>query len=224
MLELKNVTVIRQGKKILNNINLKFQDGQMVAFTGANGSGKSTLMKVIMGIEKVDAGQIIYNGQDITNASITTRANLGISFAFQQPVKFKGLTIANLFEYSAKRKLDKKEMCKVLTTLGLCPSEYLDRELDSTLSGGELKRLEIASIMLKDANCVIMDEPEAGIELWSFSRLIKVFQNIKIEKNPLFIIVSHQEKLLKIADRIIVMDSGEVVIDGLAQDVLKEVQ
>lgn len=224
MLELKNVTVIRNKKTILNNISLKLNDGQMVAFTGANGSGKSTLMKVIMGIEQVNSGKIIFDGKDITNASITERANMGISFAFQQPVKFKGLTIKNLFEYSAKRKLDKKEMCKVLTLLGLCPSEYLDRELDSTLSGGELKRLEIASIMLKDAKCVIMDEPEAGIDLWSFSRLIKVFQNIKIEKNPLFVIVSHQEKLLKIADRIIVLEAGEVVKDGSANEILSEVQ
>lgn len=224
MLELKNVTVIRNKKKILNNINLTFEDACLVAFTGANGSGKSTLMKVIMGIEKVDAGKIIYNGKDITNASITERANMGISFAFQQPVKFKGLTIQNLFEYAAKRKLEKKEMCKVLTTLGLCPSEYLDRELDSTLSGGELKRLEIASIMLKQADCMIFDEPEAGIDLWSFNRLIKVFQNIKDALDPLFIIVSHQEKLLKIADRIIVMDAGEVVKDGKALDILKEVQ
>lgn len=223
MLELKNICVTRSGKKILNNINLVLENNQMVAFTGANGSGKSTLMKVIMGIEKVDSGSILFNGQDITNLDITQRANMGISFAFQQPVKFKGITISKLFELSAKRKLEKKEQCKVLTTLGLCPSEYLDREIDSSLSGGELKRLEIASILFKSSECMIFDEPEAGIDLWSFNRLIQVFQNIKIKQNPLFIIVSHQEKLLKVADRIIVMQAGEVIKDGSPTSILSEV-
>ena len=195
----------------------------MVAFTGANGSGKSTLMKIIMGIEKPSQGKILFNGEDITQKNVTERAKMGISFAFQQPVKFKGLTISKLFEISAGRKLEKKEQCKVLTTLGLCPSEYLNRELNSNLSGGELKRLEIASVLFKKSDCLIFDEPEAGIDLWSFNKLIQVFQGIKLNLNPLLVIVSHQERLLKTADRVIVMNMGEIVKDGIPQTVLQEV-
>ena len=223
MLELKNICFDINGKRILNNINLKLNKGEMVAFTGANGSGKSTLMKIIMGIEVPTSGKILFNGEDITQKSVTERAKMGISFAFQQPVKFKGLTIAKLFEISAGRKLEKKEQCKVLTTLGLCPSEYLNRELDSSLSGGELKRLEIASVLFKKSECLIFDEPEAGIDLWSFNKLIQVFQGIKLNSNPLLIIVSHQERLLKTADRVIVMNVGEIVKDGIPQNVLQEV-
>ena len=223
MLELKNICFDINGKRILNNINLKLNKGEMVAFTGANGSGKSTLMKIIMGIEVPTSGKIFFNGEDITSKSITDRAKLGISFAFQQPVRFKGLTIAKLFEISAGRKLEKKEQCKVLTTLGLCPSEYLNRELDSSLSGGELKRLEIASVLFKKSECLIFDEPEAGIDLWSFNKLIQVFQNIKLTTNPLLILVSHQERLLKTADRIVLMNSGEIIKDGNPQNVLQEV-
>lgn len=223
MLELKNICFDINGKRILNNINLKLNKGEMVAFTGANGSGKSTLMKIIMGIEVPTSGKIFFNGEDITSKSITDRAKLGISFAFQQPVRFKGLTIAKLFEISAGRKLEKKEQCKVLTTLGLCPSEYLHRELDSSLSGGELKRLEIASVLFKKSECLIFDEPEAGIDLWSFNKLIQVFQNIKLTTNPLLMLVSHQERLLKTADRIVLMNSGEIIKDGNPQNVLQEV-
>ena len=223
MLELRNVCYDINGKRILNNINLKLNKGEMVAFTGANGSGKSTLMKIIMGIERVSEGKILFNGKDISNLGITERAKLGISFAFQQPVKFKGLTIAKLFEISAGRKLEKKEQCKVLTTLGLCPSEYLNRELDSSLSGGELKRLEIASVLFKQSECLIFDEPEAGIDLWSFNKLIQVFQAIKIEKNPLLILVSHQERLLRTADRVVLMSAGEIIKVDIPQNVLQEV-
>ena len=223
MLELRNVCFDINGKRILNNINLKLNKGEMVAFTGANGSGKSTLMKIIMGIERVSEGKILFNGKDISNLGITERAKLGISFAFQQPVKFKGLTIAKLFEISAGRKLEKKEQCKVLTTLGLCPSEYLNRELDSSLSGGELKRLEIASVLFKQSECLIFDEPEAGIDLWSFNKLIQVFQAIKIEKNPLLILVSHQERLLRTADRVVLMSAGEIIKVDIPQNVLQEV-
>lgn len=224
MLEFKNICVEKEGKKILKNINLSIDYGEMIAITGANGSGKSTLMKVVMGIEKPTSGQVFFDGEDITNLSITERAKLGISFAFQQPVKFKGVSISKLFEISAGRKLDRKEQCKVLSTLGLCPNSYLDRELDSNLSGGELKRLEIASILFKKSKCLIFDEPEAGIDLWSFSKLIQVFQNLRFQGNPMIMIVSHQEKLISVMDRLIVMSDGEIVKQGTPMKVLCEVQ
>lgn len=210
MLEIKNLVVTKANKIILDNISLKIEDNETVAFTGANGSGKSTLMKVIMGIETPTSGKIFFDGKDITDMSITARANLGISFAFQNPIKFKGLTIDKLFELSAKRKVDKKEKEEVLTSLGLKAEQYLNRELDSSLSGGELKRLEIASILFKNTKCMIFDEPEAGIDLWSFSKLTNVFAEIKQKLNPMLIIVSHQEKLLREMDKIIILDGGKI--------------
>ena len=178
MLELKDVCFTRDNKKILNNINLKISTDKFVAITGPNGSGKSTLVKMIMGIEKPDSGEIIFDGKDITNLEINERAKLGISFAFQQPVKFKGITVYDLLKIASKRYITKKEACDVLSQVGLCAKEYVDREVNGSLSGGELKRIEIATVVLRNSKLTIFDEPEAGIDLWSFNNLIEVFENI----------------------------------------------
>ena len=165
MLELKNINFERDNKKILDNINLKVDNNRFIAITGPNGSGKSTFAKILMGIEQPDSGKIILNGQDITNKKIEERANLGISFAFQQPIKFKGITVYDILKISAKRNLTKVEACNVLSKVGLCAKEYVDREINGSLSGGELKRIEIATVALRKAKLTIFDEPEAGIDL-----------------------------------------------------------
>lgn len=169
LLELKNINFERENKKILDNINLELELGKFIAITGPNGSGKSTLVKIIMGIEKPDSGKVIFNGKDITNLSIDERAKLGISFAFQQPVKFKGITVYDLLKISAQKDITKKEACETLSKVGLCAKEYIDREINNSLSGGELKRIEIATVALRGAKLTIFDEPEAGIDLWSFT-------------------------------------------------------
>ena len=175
MLELKNICFERDNKKILDNVNLKLEDNKYYVITGPNGSGKSTLAKIIMGISKQDSGQVLFNGKDISDLSINERANLGIGFAFQQPVRFKGLTVYDLIRLSAKRDISKKEACDILSNVGLCAREYVDREVNASLSGGELKRIEIATVAVRNSKFTIFDEPEAGIDLWSFNNLIKIF-------------------------------------------------
>ena len=202
LLELQDICFERDNKKILNNINLTIDLDKFIAITGPNGSGKSTLVKIIMGIEKPDSGKIIFNGKDITNLSINERANLGISFAFQQPVKFKGITVYDLLKMSAKKKITKKEACEVLSRVGLCAKEYVDREVNGSLSGGELKRIEIATVVLRGAKLTIFDEPEAGIDLWSFNNLIEVFENMRELIKGTTLIISHQERILNIADEV----------------------
>lgn len=223
MLELKNIGFTRDNKKILDNINIKIDTGKFIAITGPNGSGKSTLAKIIMGIERQDEGQVILDGIDITNMSIDERARLGVGFALQQPVKFKGITVYDLIKLSAKKEMNKKEACDILATVGLCAKEYVDREVNASLSGGELKRIEIASVVARNSKLTIFDEPEAGIDLWSFNNLIKVFENMQKAVNSSILIISHQERILNIADQIILMNNGQVKKIGGKEEILNKV-
>jgi len=210
MLELIDICFERDNKKILDNINLKLDTDKFIVITGPNGSGKSTLAKIIMGIEKQDSGKILLNGKDISNWSVDKRAKNGIAFAFQQPVKFKGITVYDLIKLSSGKAINKKEACEVLSNVGLCANEYVDREVNSSLSGGELKRIEIATVAVREANLTIFDEPEAGIDLWSFQNLIKVFEQIRNNTKGTTLIISHQERILNIADELILMKNGKV--------------
>ena len=210
MIELKNISFNRDEKQILDNVSLKFDDNKFVAITGPNGSGKSTLAKIIMGIQKPDSGKIIFDGQDITDLGITERAKLGIGFAFQQPVKFKGITVKDMINLAADSELKMGEICDYLSDVGLCAKEYIDREIDGSLSGGELKRIEIAMIEAKKSKLTIFDEPEAGIDLWSFKSLIKVFKKMREEIKGTIITISHQERILEIADEIVLLVNGKI--------------
>ncbi len=222
LLQLKDICFKRENKKILDNINLDIDLGKFVAITGPNGSGKSTLAKIIMGIEKPDSGKVILNGKDITKLPIDERAKLGISFAFQQPVKFKGITIYDLLKISAQKQITKKEACEILSKVGLCAKEYVDREVNGSLSGGELKRIEIASVALRKAKLTIFDEPEAGIDLWSFNNLIEVFENMSEIIKGTTIIISHQERILNIADEVILMKAGKIQEIGTSKQILEQ--
>ena len=210
MLELKDISYEIDNKKILNNINLKIDLNKIVIITGPNGSGKSTLSKIIMGIIKPTEGRIYLDGKDITNLTINERSNLGLSYAFQQPVRFKGITIKDIIDLSTKKENNNKDYEKMLKSVGLNYLEYLNREIDDRLSGGEIKRIEIASVMNKKSKFTILDEPEAGIDLWSFNDLINLFTNTKKENNNSLIIISHQQKLFKIADEIILLEKGRI--------------
>ena len=222
LLQLKDICFKRENKKILDNINLDIDLGKFVAITGPNGSGKSTLAKIIMGIEKPDSGKVILNGKDITKLPIDERAKLGISFAFQQPVKFKGITIYDLLKISAQKQITKKEACEILSKVGLCAKEYVDREVNGSLSGGELKRIEIATVALRGAKLTIFDEPEAGIDLWSFNNLIEVFENMSEIIKGTTIIISHQERILNIADEVILMKAGKIQEIGTSKQILEQ--
>ena len=210
MLELWNICFTRDNKKILDNVSLKLDDDQFVVITGPNGSGKSTLAKIIMGIEKQDSGEILFNGVDISDWSVDKRARNGISFAFQQPVKFKGITVFDLLKLSSNKDITKAEACNILAKVGLCANEYVDREVNDSLSGGELKRIEIATVAVRNSKLTIFDEPEAGIDLWSFKNLIKIFEEIRNKTNGTTLIISHQERILNIADKLILMNSGRI--------------
>lgn len=222
LLELKDVCFERANKKILDNINLAIDIGKFIAITGPNGSGKSTLVKIIMGIEKPDFGKVILDGKDITNLSIDKRANLGIGFAFQQPVKFKGITVYDLLKIAAKKEMTKVEACEVLSKVGLCAKEYVDREVNNSLSGGELKRIEIATVALRSAKLAIFDEPEAGIDLWSFTNLIDVFEKMGELIKGTTLIISHQERILNIADEVILMRNGKIEEIGASKEILNK--
>ena len=226
MLELINVSfkvLDDEGKEkeILTNINLKIED-RFIAITGPNGGGKSTLAKVIAGIYPVTDGKILFDGVDITNKSITDRAKMGISFAFQQPVRFKGLTVRDLITLAAGKEISLSDACTYLSEVGLCARDYIDREINASLSGGELKRIEIAMIMARGTKLSVFDEPEAGIDLWSFNNLIRVFQKMYEKTNGSIIIISHQEKILDIADKIVVVANGKVKSYGKKDDILPE--
>ena len=208
-----------QTKIISDHIDLTIEDGKFVVITGPNGSGKSTLAKLIMGIEKPTGGQILWDGQDITNASITDRANMGISFALQQPVRFKGLNVLDLLRIAAKKPLSVSEACTYLSSVGLCAKEYINREVNASLSGGELKRIEIAMIMARSAKLSIFDEPEAGIDLWSFARLTETFEQIHKEGSATMIIISHQERIIQLADEILVIAGGEIAHRGTTEEI-----
>ena len=223
MLELQNISYIvdDNNKEILNEINLTI-DERFVAITGPNGGGKSTLAKVIAGIITPTSGRILLDGEDITNLNITERANKGISFAFQQPVRFKGLTVLDLITLASGKKISHEEACSILSEVGLCARDYIKREVNASLSGGELKRIEIAMIMARGTKLSIFDEPEAGIDLWSFNNLIQVFENMYQQINGSILIISHQERILNIADRIIVIADGRIQKAGTKDEILPE--
>lgn len=218
MLELKNINYEVDGKKIINDVSLTI-DGGFVAITGPNGGGKSTLAKIVAGIIKPTSGKIFFDGEDITELSITERANKGVSFAFQQPVRFKGLTVKDLLTLAAGKDTSVTEACNILSEVGLCARDYVNREVNASLSGGELKRIEIAMILARGTKLSIFDEPEAGIDLWSFNSLIKVFEKMHEKINGSIIVISHQERILNTADRIIVLANGSVKADGKKDDV-----
>ena len=223
MLELKNICFERDNKKILKNINLKLENDKFYVITGPNGSGKSTLAKIIMGINKQDSGQVILDGKDISNLPINERANIGIGFAFQQPVKFKGITVYDLIKLSAGKDITKKEACDILSKVGLCAKEYVDREINSSLSGGELKRIEIATVAVRNSKLTIFDEPEAGIDLWSFNNLIKIFEDMREKTKGTPIIIAHQERILDIADKVILLNNGEIEKIGESKELMKNI-
>lgn len=222
MLELQNICFQRQNRKILDNINLSLDTDQFIAITGPNGSGKSTLVKIIMGIEKPDSGKIIWQGKDITSLTINERANLGISFAFQQPVKFKGITVYDLLKIASRKEINKKQACEILSKVGLCANEYVDREVNGSLSGGELKRIEIATVAVRGTTLTIFDEPEAGIDLWSFNNLIEIFESMRNMIKGTTLIISHQERILTIADQIILMKAGKIEKIGTSEEILNQ--
>ena len=223
MLELRNVSYNRDEKQILDNVNLTIDANKFIAITGPNGSGKSTLAKMIMGIIKPDSGEIIFNGKDITNVELTERAKLGIGFAFQQPVKFKGLSVNDLINLSAGRKVEFNKACEYLSDVGLCAREYINREINASLSGGELKRIEIATVAARKSKLTIFDEPEAGIDLWSFNNLIEVFEKMHEETKGSILIISHQERILNIADQIVLLEAGKVKMVGTKEEVLPNI-
>lgn len=216
MLELKNIGwTASDGEEILRNINIEIPDGQMTVITGPNGGGKTSLAKLIAGLITPSEGQIIMDGADITHWDITERARHGIGYAFQQPVRFKGLSVRDLLEISSGGSLNTEDICRYLGEVGLCAEEYIDRIVDASLSGGEGKRIEIATVLArKDAKMLVFDEPEAGIDLWSFTNLIDVFERLKNKKNEALLVISHQERILDIADRIIVVADGHVRMSG----------
>ena len=225
MLQIKNLSFTvnddSAGKEIIKNISLEIPDGKLIVITGPNGGGKSTLAKLIAGIEKPTSGQILFNGEDITDMSITERANKGIAFAFQQPVKFKGIRVLDLIRLAAGRKLTIADACVYLSMVGLCAREYIDREVNASLSGGELKRIEIATVLARKSMLTLFDEPEAGIDLWSFGNLIEVFRKQREEiADRSILIISHQERILNIADKIIVLNSGEIEKQGDRDEIL----
>ncbi len=223
MLKIDNLSFnVNSGEKeIIKNISLEIPNGKLVVITGPNGGGKSTLAKLIAGIEKPSEGTITFNGEDITSKGITERAKLGIGFAFQQPVKFKGIRVIDLIRLSAGKELTTAEACEYLSLVGLCAREYINREVNSSLSGGELKRIEIAVVLARKSLLTVFDEPEAGIDLWSFNNLIDVFRKQREEiKDRSILIISHQERILNIADEIIVLSGGEIEKKGTKDELL----
>ena len=208
------------GEPILKDITLTVPDGKLAVVTGPNGGGKTTLAKLIAGIQVPSAGRILFDGQEITDLDVTARAKAGIAYAFQQPVRFKGLAVRDLLELAAGRSLSELELCDLLGKVGLCAQEYIDRELDASLSGGEIKRIEIASVLARGAKLSIFDEPEAGIDLWSFARLVETFEELRSKGTGTLLVISHQERILSIADEIVVVADGRVRQAGPAAEVL----
>ena len=226
MLELQNVTyTVTENnieKNIIDHMDLVIPDGKFVVITGPNGGGKSTLAKTIMGINHISSGRLLFVGEDITAKNITERAKLGISFAFQQPVHFKGIKVIDLLRLATGKNISKDSACEYLSKVGLCAKEYINREVNNSLSGGELKRIEIATVLARGTKFSIFDEPEAGIDIWSFQNLIQVFENIRKTVQGTVLIISHQERILNIADEIVVIENGKVAKQGAKADILPE--
>lgn len=225
MLELKNisyeVTEESQQKEIIKDLSLTIPDNKFIVITGPNGGGKSTLAKLIAGIVTPTAGTLYFNGEDITEKSVTERANLGISFAFQQPVRFKGIQVLDLIRIAAKKQLTPADACTYLSEVGLCAKDYINREVNASLSGGELKRIEIATVLARGTQLSVFDEPEAGIDLWSFQNLIRVFERMQEKTDHgSILVISHQERILNIADEIIVIADGQIQQQGAKEDIL----
>ncbi len=228
MLELKNISFSvnddSEKTEIIKDLDLKIEKNKFTVITGPNGGGKSTLAKLIAGIEKPTAGQIFFDGKDITDMSITDRARLGIGFAFQQPVRFKGISVLDLLKLASGKELSLDEACSYLSEVGLCARDYINREVNASLSGGELKRIEIATVLARDIKLAVFDEPEAGIDLWSFQNLIRIFEKMRSSgKDRTIIVISHQERILNIADDIIVLADGRVQEQGAADNILPEI-
>ena len=227
MLELKNICFSAKGEtggvEILRNVDLTIPNGKFIVITGPNGGGKSTLAKVIMGVEKPTEGRIFLNGEDITDRSVTERARKGISYGFQAPPRFKGMKVSDLLSCAAGRTLSHDDGCKYLTQVGLCSREYIDRDVDTSLSGGELKRIEIATILAKGGDVMIFDEPEAGIDLWSFSRLTGTFESIHRNTDASIVIISHQERIIRLADEIIMVSDGRITEKGPVEEIFPKI-
>lgn len=221
MLELKNISwTAPGGNQILKGIDLVVPDGKLVVITGPNGGGKTTLAKIIAGLELPDEGEIYLDGENITQLDVTQRAKKGVSFAFQQPVRFKGFTVRRLLELAAGKPLAERQVCDILSRVGLCGREYIDREVDAALSGGEIKRIEIATVLARHQRLSVFDEPEAGIDLWSFQNLIGVFENMRGKLSGALLIISHQERILRIADEIAIIANGQLQRSGPAEEIL----
>ena len=219
MIELQHVSCVTdEGKTILHDVSLTMDD-RLTAITGPNGSGKSTLVKIIAGIMPATSGKVLLDGEDITGLSVTERARLGVSFAFQQPVRFKGITVSDLIGIAAGKPLTKSEVCSYLSEVGLCANEYIGREINASLSGGELKRIEIATALARNTKLTLFDEPEAGIDLWSFQNLIKVFEKMQRQTQGNIVVISHQERILSVADRIVLLTAGEVTAVGTKAEI-----
>ena len=227
MLELQNISFDvdenSKTKGILKNISLTLEDNKFVVVTGPNGGGKSTLAKIIAGIEKPTSGRILWNGEDITDMSVTDRAKCGISYAFQQPVRFKGITVFDLIQLATGKQINVDKACEYLSEVGLCAKDYIRREVNASLSGGELKRIEIATVMARNTAMTIFDEPEAGIDLWSFQNLIRVFEKLHESNHGNILIISHQERILNIADEIVMIAGGELKAKGSKEEILPEI-
>ena len=223
MLEIKNLSfTVENGNTetgIVNDISMTVPDGRLIVITGPNGGGKSTLARLIMGIEKPTGGQIIFNNEDITNLSISERAKKGIGYAFQQPPRFKGLTVRRLLSLAHGSELPEDRCCSYLTKVGLCSQDYLNREVDSSLSGGEVKRIEIATLMARELSLAIYDEPEAGIDLWSFTMLVDSFKSMMADRKESVVIISHQERIMKLADEIIIIADGKIRAQGSRDEI-----